>query len=136
MERVRSGVYPLRCGDRRKVMTLSTLMPMNVAPIPAGEWQTTLQAAWDKLSELERVARDYEGDGGRYIRPILLVQVERTGAEQADAGYIHANDARDWLKAVAGLDDDHLDGSGQEGPRGAPGDLDGQAQGAGLSGDG
>ena len=83
-------------------------MPMNVAPLPAGEWQTTLQAAWDKLTDLERVAREYEGDGGRYIRPILLVQVERTGAEQADAGFIHANDARDWLKAVAGLEDDQI----------------------------
>ena len=83
-------------------------MPMNVAPLPAGEWQTTLRAAWDKLNDLERVAREYEGDGGRYIRPILLVQVERTGAEQADAGFIHANDARDWLKAVAGLEDDEI----------------------------
>ena len=83
-------------------------MPMNVAPLPAGEWQTTLQAAWDKLAHLERAARDYEGDGGRYIRPILLVQVERTGAEQADAGFIHANDARDWLKGVAGLEDDQI----------------------------
>jgi type III restriction enzyme len=83
-------------------------MPMNVAPLPAGEWQTTLQAAWDKLSDLERVAREFEGDGGRYIRPILLVQVERTGSEQADAGFIHANDARDWLKAVAGLEDDQI----------------------------
>lgn len=83
-------------------------MPMNVAPLPAGEWQTTLQAAWDKLSDLERVAREYEGDGGRYIRPILLVQVERTGSDQADAGFIHANDARDWLKGVAGLEDDQI----------------------------
>lgn len=83
-------------------------MPMNVAPLPAGEWTATLQAAWDKLSELERVARAYEGEGGRYIRPILLVQVERTGAEQVDAGFIHANDARDWLKAVAGLEDDEI----------------------------
>lgn len=83
-------------------------MPMNVAPLPAGEWQATLAAAWDKLADLERVAREYEGDGGRYIRPILLVQVERTGAEQADAGFIHANDARDWLKGVAGLEDDQI----------------------------
>ena len=83
-------------------------MPMNVAPLPAGEWQTTLQAAWDKLTELERCARKYEGDGGRYIRPILLVQVERTGKEQADAGFIHANDVRDWLKGVARLEDEQI----------------------------
>ncbi|HVK81156.1 MAG TPA: DEAD/DEAH box helicase family protein, partial [Verrucomicrobiae bacterium] len=84
-------------------------MPMNVAPLPAGEWQATLRAAWDKLSELERIARAYEGDGGRYIRPILLVQVERTGAEQADnTDFIHANAARDWLKAVAGLEDEEI----------------------------
>jgi type III restriction enzyme len=83
-------------------------MPMNVAPLPAGQWQTTLQAAWDKLTKLERRAREYEGDGGRYIRPILLVQVERTGQEQADAGFIHANDVRDWLKGVAGLEDEQI----------------------------
>lgn len=83
-------------------------MPMNVTPLPAGDWQTTMRAAWDKLTDLERVARDYEGDGGRYIRPILLVQVERTGVEQADAGFIHANDARDWLKGVAGLEEDAI----------------------------
>lgn len=83
-------------------------MPMNVAPLPGGEWQATLQAAWDRLGELERAARHHEGEGGRYIRPILLVQVERTGAEQTDAGFIHANDVRDWLKAVAGLDDDGI----------------------------
>src|SRR5690606_28735219 len=56
----------------------------------------------------ERTAREYEGDGGRYIRPILLVQVERTGKEQAEAGFIHADHARDWLKAVAGLEDDEI----------------------------
>ncbi len=83
-------------------------MPMNVAPMPAGEWQATLQAAWDKLADLERTARSYEGEGGRYIRPILLVQVERIGADQVDAGFIHANDVRDWLKAVAGLEDDQI----------------------------
>lgn len=83
-------------------------MPMNVAPMPGTEWQATLAKAWEQLESLERVARAYQGDGGRYIRPILLIQVERTGAEQADAGFIHANDARDWLKAVAWLDDDQV----------------------------
>lgn len=83
-------------------------MPMNVAPLPAGEWQATLAKAWEKLGELEAAARTHEGDGGRYIRPILLVQVERTGKEQAEAGFIHADHARDWLKSVAGLEADEI----------------------------
>lgn len=81
-------------------------MPMNVAALPGSEWQATLARAWAKLEELEREARAYEGEGGRYIRPILLVQVERTGAEARDGGFIHADDARDWLKGVAGLDEE------------------------------
>lgn len=82
-------------------------MPMNVAPVPDTEWQAAMRAAWAKLEALERDARAHEGEGGRYIRPILLVQVERTGAEQRDAGFIHADDARAWLK-TAGLDDDEI----------------------------
>ena len=34
-------------------------------------------AAGATTQALEREARAYEGEGGRYIRPILLVQVER-----------------------------------------------------------
>lgn len=83
-------------------------MPMNVAPLPGGEWQATLAKAWEKLEELGAAAEANQGDGGRYIRPILLVQVERTGKEQADAGFIHADHAREWLKSVAGLDDEEI----------------------------
>src|SRR5690606_12977924 len=43
-------------------------------------------------------------DTGRYVRPIMLVQVERTGADMRGEGHIHAEDVRDWLK-TAGLDD-------------------------------
>lgn len=39
----------------------------------------------------------------RYIRPILLVQVERTGKEQRDGRHIHSEDVKEWLLA-AGLD--------------------------------
>lgn len=82
-------------------------MPMHVAPLPGTEWQSTLRKAWERLDSLELEARSYQGEGGRYIRPILLVQVERTGAEQTDAGFIHAQDAREWLKSI-GLDDEEI----------------------------
>ncbi|MBS0253630.1 MAG: DEAD/DEAH box helicase family protein [Proteobacteria bacterium] len=83
-------------------------MPMNVAPLPGGEWQATIAKAWERLEALDLAAREHQADGGRYIRPILLVQVERTGADTADAGLIHANDAYAWLKAVAGMDDEQI----------------------------
>lgn len=34
----------------------------------------------------------------------MLVQVERTGADQRDGSHIHALDVKDWLK-TAGLDE-------------------------------
>ena len=82
-------------------------MPMNVSPLPGTDWHSTIGTAWERLEALDAAARAYQGEGGRYIRPILLVQVERTGADQKDAGFIHADDARDWLKSI-GLDDDQI----------------------------
>lgn len=82
-------------------------MPMNVSPLPGTDWHATIAKAWERLESLDAAARAYQGEGGRYIRPILLVQVERTGADQKDAGFIHADDARDWLKSI-GLDDDQI----------------------------
>lgn len=83
-------------------------MPMNVSPLAGDDWRATLAKAWEKLQELERAASAHEGEGGRYIRPILLVQVERTGKEQQSSGHIHADQAKEWLKGVAGLDDNAI----------------------------
>ena len=82
-------------------------MPMNVSPLPDTDWHSTIGTAWERLEVLDAAARAFQGDGGPYIRPILLVQVERTGADQRDAGFIHADEARDWLKSI-GLDDDQI----------------------------
>lgn len=82
-------------------------MPMNVFALPGTDWHSTLRKAWEQVETLDAAARAYLGEGGRYIRPILLVQVERTGDDQRDAGMIHADEARDWLKS-AGLDDDQI----------------------------
>ena len=79
-------------------------MPLNVLPMPGTDWKDALRASLDKLNSLNTVAKAYRSDGGQYIRPILLVQAERTGAEQRDAGFIHADDVKEWLLA-AGLDE-------------------------------
>ncbi len=79
-------------------------MPLNLDPRQGVDWHNTLRAAFDRLNMLDTEARRLHGEQGRYIRPILLVQVERTGKEQRESGHIHALDAKDWL-LTAGLDD-------------------------------
>jgi type III restriction enzyme len=80
-------------------------MPLNLDPREGTDWRGTLKAALDRLNELDAVARRLHGERSRYIRPIMLVQVERTGKEQRDGVHIHALDAKEWL-TTAGLDPD------------------------------
>lgn len=79
-------------------------MPLNLDSRQGADWRATLAAALDRLNMLDREAQRLRAERGRYIRPILLVQVERTGAEQRDGKRVHALDVKDWLK-TAGLDD-------------------------------
>ncbi|MFZ5693131.1 MAG: DEAD/DEAH box helicase [Pseudomonadota bacterium] len=66
-------------------------------------WQTTLQNALDRLNELEKEARAFRGASGRYIRPIMLIRVDRTGKDQRDKGgdLVHAEDVFEYLTQKA-----------------------------------
>lgn len=72
-------------------------MPLNLETKAGTDWKSTLNASLAKLDELQALATDFHGETGRYIRPIMLVQVERTGKDQKDAGYIHSEDVKAWL---------------------------------------
>ena len=61
------------------------------------DWQGCLGAAVRQLDALRHEAQLLKAETARYIRPILLVQVERTGADMRDAGFIHAEDAKAHL---------------------------------------
>lgn len=78
-------------------------MPLNLDPRQGNDWKASLNAALAKLNNLDAEARRLQADTGRYIRPIMLVQVERTGADQRESGHIHADDVKDWL-LTAGFD--------------------------------
>ncbi|MFN3585393.1 DEAD/DEAH box helicase [Phenylobacterium sp.] len=78
-------------------------MPLNLDPRQGADWRATLNAALEKLNALDTAARQLRADTDRYIRPIMLIQVERTGADQRDSGHIHAEDVKDWL-LTAGFD--------------------------------
>ena len=62
------------------------------------EWQYTMQQAVDELDRLDTQARLLESSTERYIRPIAVVRVERTGADQKGGEWIHAADVRDYLE--------------------------------------
>lgn len=61
------------------------------------EWQNTLLSAVAKRTELEEQSKEYEANTGQYIRPACLIQVERTGREQRNDRYIHAEDVKEFL---------------------------------------
>ena len=78
-------------------------MPLNLDPRQGTDWRATLNAALRKLNALDGRARQLRANTNRYIRPIMLVQVERTGADQREGNHIHAEDVKDWL-LTAGFD--------------------------------
>jgi len=79
-------------------------LPIEVDVRGWADWQACLAAALQQLDSLQREAEALQTETARYIRPIMLVQVERTGADTRDAGFIHAEDALAWLLRL-GLND-------------------------------
>ena len=72
-------------------------LPVQVSSFSNIEWRDTLAHAHDKLNDLASEAGELQANEGRYIRPIAVVRVERTGAKQRDGEHIHAEDVRDYL---------------------------------------
>ena len=72
-------------------------LPVQVFPYRNTQWQYTLGEAHAYLELLEAEAKTFQHNSGRYIRPIAVVRVERTGKEQRSPDFIHAEDAREQL---------------------------------------
>jgi type III restriction enzyme len=66
-------------------------------------WKDTLHAALDHREKLEEKAREHEANTDTNIRPICLIQVERTGKEQRSSGKIHSEDVREYLIGTRGI---------------------------------
>jgi type III restriction enzyme len=78
-------------------------LPINVKVKAGDDWKDCLRESLDKLNGLQQASDKLRDETARYIRPILLVQVERTGKEQRDGKSIHAEDAREFLLSL-GMD--------------------------------
>jgi len=76
---------------------------MHVVNKASPDWKHTLLDSHKKLEELKAKAREYEAQTGNHIRPICLIQVERTGKAQRGQGFVHSEDVREHLIKVVGV---------------------------------
>lgn len=83
-------------------------LPINVINEDKGGWKHSLTLAQQQLVELAKDAAQLQAENGRYIRPIMLVRVERTGKEQRDSGFVHAEDAREYLLEKLGVKEEEI----------------------------
>lgn len=72
------------------------------------DWQDTLLASFEKRADLEAKAKEYQQNTGEYIRPVCLIQVERTGKDQRNKKYIHAEDAKEYLIKRCNVPETHI----------------------------
>lgn len=72
-------------------------LPVNVHSRASADWHDALIATYRKRESLQKTADDHFEREGVYIRPICLIQVERTGEKQRLPRFVHAEDVRDYL---------------------------------------
>ena len=83
-------------------------LPINISNADKADWKKTLCQSYEKLQELNNDCEHYYQDSKQYIRPIMLIQVERTGKEQRDKQYIHTEDVREYLIKKLGIDENAI----------------------------
>ncbi|MDE2781941.1 MAG: DEAD/DEAH box helicase family protein [Gemmatimonadota bacterium] len=74
----------------------------------SSDWRGTLLESVEHREALEAAARLHEAESGTYIRPICVIQVERTGRQQRKPGYVHTDDVREYLLQHPGIAPEHI----------------------------
>ena len=72
-------------------------LPIEIHSFGNSDWKHTLAETQKRLEHLEQEARQLQSRENRYVRPIALVRVQRTGKEQRGQGNIHSEDVREYL---------------------------------------
>jgi len=83
-------------------------LPLRIHNFEKTGWQYTLAKAKEQRDRLESQARKLQGESGRYIRPIVLIRVERVGSDQRDGQCVHAEDVRDYLMSQLKIPESHI----------------------------
>ena len=72
-------------------------LPIEIHSFGNSDWKHTLAETQKRVEQLEKEARELQSRENRYVRPIALVRVQRTGREQRGLGNIHSEDVREYL---------------------------------------
>ena len=83
-------------------------LPIQLKNHTNDDWRMTLSYSCERLEEIAKQAKTYMGNGGQYIRPIMVVRVENTGKNQRGKGSIHADDVREYLTTEIGFREDEV----------------------------
>ena len=83
-------------------------LPIEIHSFSNSNWKHTLADTQNKLKELDVEAQKLQSRENRYIRPIALVRVQRTGEDQRERGYIHSEDAREYLIRNLSVPEDQI----------------------------
>lgn len=83
-------------------------LPLELARVENTSWQGILERAWEHLEGLRDEAETFRTQSGRYIRPIMLVRVDRTGKDQREPGIVHAEDVFEHLTQKMGVNPDDV----------------------------
>ena len=83
-------------------------LPIRLRNFPDSDWRYTLAQAKSERDALEEAAKQFQATDNRYIRPIAVIRVDRTGKIQRDGVRVHAEDARDELMNALGVPAEHI----------------------------
>ncbi len=83
-------------------------IPIQLRNFPNSDWKWTLAKAKTERDKLEEATKRFQHAENRYIRPITVIRVDRTGKKQRDGIKVHAQDARDELIKVLGVPEEHI----------------------------
>ena len=83
-------------------------IPIQLRNFTNSDWKYTLAKAKSERDKLEEVTKQFQQAENRYIRPIAVIRVDRTGKKQQDGIKVHAYDARDELIKVHGVPEEHI----------------------------
>jgi type III restriction enzyme len=78
-------------------------LPINIANSNQPSWKNCLTQAREKREHLAKLAEKHYRASEKFIRPIVLVQVERTGQDQRGSRFIHSEDVKQYLMQREGV---------------------------------